>query len=125
MFLGEQFVESVESGVPDGCALCEPFLNLLQTGGASANQVQSSDAPALDESGVLEDLKVPRNRRKRNTERSREHSDAAFTTFGETLHDAAARGIGESRKNLGNLASIVNHDVKYTRTGARVKKQLT
>lgn len=79
-------------------------------------------APALDQSRPFEHVEMAGYGRKRDAKRPGQSGYAPFAAPGKALHDAAAGRVGESRKHIRHLLSIVNHGVKYNLRSSPVKR---
>ena len=79
-------------------------------------------APALDQSCPFEHVEMAGYGRKRDAKRPGQSGYAPFAAPGKALHDAAAGRVGESRKHIRHLLSIVNHGVKYNLRSSPVKR---
>ena len=89
----------------------DPALDRLERVGAHAHEAPLPLDTALDQSGPLQHLQVPRDRRPADGKGCRDIADAEFTRGEQPLDDSAPRRIGERRKQAIELPGFSGHGI--------------
>ena len=105
-------MQSVESAFPERALLRDPVGDGYERAGVEAAVMDAPLATPLEESGLLEDLHVLRDRREGNLERPGELRDARLAA-GEVREDRAPSRVRERRERA----------VQGRRTGAGIVNQ--